>query len=57
MTKPSRPAANLRQREAIELKTKRKDSRRLPVQFVGGGKISELWEWLSIMHIDYEIDT
>ena len=38
----------MRQREAIELKTKRKGSRRLPVQFVGG-EISELQTNLSFI--------
>jgi hypothetical protein len=50
LQKPSRPAASLRQRKANELKTKRKASRRLLVQFVGGGvKISELQTNLSFI--------
>jgi hypothetical protein len=49
LQKPSRPAASLRQRKANELKTKRKASRRLLVQFVGGVKISELQTNLSFI--------
>lgn len=40
---------DLRRREANELKTKRKSSRRLLVQFVGGVKISELQTNLSFI--------
>jgi hypothetical protein len=40
ITNQSSPAAALRQAQASELKTKRKSSRRLSVQFVGGGKKS-----------------
>lgn len=53
----TKTATNLRQREANELKTKRKGSRRLPVQFVGV-EISELQTNLSfIRKIIYAIIT